>query len=79
MKLTKARKAETPGEPGGQIEMVKKQFEEENNQLNRQLEENKVSNANKVFKSFTKITLHFVDENESEFPRKVGCQKTKKS
>lgn len=63
----------------GQIEMVKKQFEEENNQLNRQLEENKVSNANKVFKSFTKITLHFVDENESEFPRKVGCQKTKKS
>ena len=26
----------------GQIEKVKKQFEEENNQLNRQLEENKV-------------------------------------
>ena len=30
----------------GQIEMVKKQFEEENNQLNRQLEENKVGSLN---------------------------------
>ena len=41
----------------GQIEMVKKQFEEENNQLNRQLEENKVGSLTIINSMFLFIIL----------------------
>ena len=57
----------------GQIELVKKQFEEENNQLSRQLEENKVGDTYHHADYLIVNVLCFLDEDESEFPRKVGC------
>ena len=58
----------------GQIESIKQQFAEENQQLNRQLEENKVR-ANTVKYKINNTCL-FPDEDGSKLPRETSRQET---
>ena len=61
----------------GQIESIKKQFAEENQQLNRQLEENKVR-AN-AFKYKLDVTYLFQMRMEANFQEKLAARRQRRA